>query len=120
MAVPGWINSVIVNGNEGSVQTTDISVETGKDVWLVVTGPEAYEVFYEKPAAAAEKADEDVTADAEITEAGDDAEQTEAEQATADMQKAEKGVSTGVIVLIVAVCIAVIALVYFITKRKKA
>jgi len=36
--VPGWVNSLIVNGNEGSVQTTDISVEAGKDVWLVVKG----------------------------------------------------------------------------------
>ena len=47
--VPGWVNSVIVNGNEGTVQTTDISVETGKDLWIVVKGPEDYEVFYEKP-----------------------------------------------------------------------
>ena len=45
--IPGWVNSVIVNGNEGSVQTTDISVETGKDIWLVVNGPEDYTVSYE-------------------------------------------------------------------------
>ena len=32
--IPGWVNSIIVNGNEGSVQTTDISVETGKDIWI--------------------------------------------------------------------------------------
>ena len=49
--VPGWVNSVIVNGNEGSVQTTDISVESGKDLWLVVNGPEDYMVYYEEPAA---------------------------------------------------------------------
>lgn len=120
MAVPGWINSVIVNGNAGSVQTTDISVETGKDIWLVVTGPEAYEVFYEKPAAAAVESKEEAVND---TETGDGAKQTEAEPAAdtaADTQTAETGVSTGVIVLIVAVCIVVIALaVYFMTKRKK-
>ena len=46
--IPGWVNSVIVNGNEGSVQTTDISVETGKDIWLVVKGPEDYTVSYEE------------------------------------------------------------------------
>ena len=48
--VPGWINSVIVNAGEGSVQTTDLSVETGKDVWVVVNGPEDAAVFYEEPA----------------------------------------------------------------------
>ena len=119
MAVPGWINSVIVNGNAGSVQTTDISVETGKDIWLVVTGPEAYEVFYEKPAAAAEESKEEAVND---TETGDGAKQTEAEPAAdtaADTQTAETGVSTGVIVLIVAVCIVVIALAVYVVKRRK-
>jgi len=47
--IPGWVNSVIVNGNTGSVQTTDISIETGKDVWVIVTGPEVYEVSYSEP-----------------------------------------------------------------------
>ena len=49
--VPGWINSVIINANEGSVQTTDLSVEAGKNVWVVVTDPENATVSYEKPAA---------------------------------------------------------------------
>lgn len=47
--VPAWVNSIIVNGNLGTVQTTDISVEPGKDVWLVVTDADNYELFYEKP-----------------------------------------------------------------------
>ena len=49
--VPGWINSLIINGNEGAVQTTDLSVETGKDVWIVVTDSENAAVSYEEPAA---------------------------------------------------------------------
>jgi len=47
--IPGWVNSIIVNGNGGEVQTSDISIETGKDVWVVVNGPEDYEVTYEEP-----------------------------------------------------------------------
>ncbi len=50
--IPGWVNSIIVNGNAGSVQTADISIEAGKDVWLVVTSAEEYELYYEEPAAA--------------------------------------------------------------------
>ena len=42
------MNSIIVNGNEGSVQTTDISVETGKDIWLTINGPEDYTASYEE------------------------------------------------------------------------
>lgn len=47
---PGWINSVIINANEGSVQTADLSVEPGKDIWVVVNGPEDAVVSYEEPA----------------------------------------------------------------------
>lgn len=45
--IPGWVNSVIVNGNEGSVQTQDISVEAGKDIWLIVNGAEDVQLSYE-------------------------------------------------------------------------
>lgn len=51
--IPGWVNSLIVNTGEGGAQTTDVSIETGKDVWLVVTGPESVEVAYEEPAVTA-------------------------------------------------------------------
>ena len=47
--VPGWINSVIINANEGTVQTADLSVEAGKNVWVVVTDPENAAVSYEEP-----------------------------------------------------------------------
>ena len=46
---PGWINSVIINGNAGSVQTADLSVESGVDVWVVVTDAENASVTYEAP-----------------------------------------------------------------------
>lgn len=49
LAVPGWINSLIVNGTGGTVQTADISVEPGQDVYLVVEGPDAYTLTYEAP-----------------------------------------------------------------------
>ena len=48
--VPGWINSVIINANEVSVQTADLSVEVGKDVWIVVSDAENATVSYEEPA----------------------------------------------------------------------
>ncbi|MCM1143817.1 MAG: starch-binding protein [Blautia sp.] len=122
LSVPGWINSVIVNGNEGSVQTADISVETGKDIWLVVSGAEAYEVFYEEPAGvadtAAETDDTENSADAESGE-GEAEESTEAPAEADETEQA--GVSTGIVVLIVVVCIVIVALAgYFIMKKRKS
>lgn len=48
-SIPTWVNSIILNGNLGEVQTTDITVEP-KDVWVTVTDAETYEVVYEEPA----------------------------------------------------------------------
>ena len=50
LKVPGWVNSIIVNGNGGSVQTSDLAVEAGKDIWIVVTDAETVGLSYEKPA----------------------------------------------------------------------
>ncbi len=49
VTVPGWINSIIINGNEGSVQTSDLSVEAGKDLWIVVADDLTATVSYEAP-----------------------------------------------------------------------
>lgn len=40
---PTWVNSVIVNGNEGTVQTADISIE-GKELWITVYEDLSYEL----------------------------------------------------------------------------
>lgn len=123
LSVPGWINSVIVNGNEGSVQTTDISVETGKDIWLIVTDAEAYEVLYEKPSdTAGENTEaEDVK---ETTEAEDSTKQnvdTTAETQTNASETEHAGVSTGTVAIIVVICIiAAVSAGYFIMKKKKS
>ena len=50
LTVPGWINSVIVNANGGTVQTGDERVEAGRDLYVVVESAEACSVTYEKPA----------------------------------------------------------------------
>ena len=34
--LPDWVTGVIINANNASVQTVDISVESGKDIWLQV------------------------------------------------------------------------------------
>ena len=46
---PSWINSVIINGNNGSVQTSDMKIEQGKEIWIVVDSNNAAEVYYENP-----------------------------------------------------------------------
>lgn len=46
LQVPGWINSIIINANGGTVQTTDLRVEEGKDLMITVSGPDATEFEY--------------------------------------------------------------------------
>lgn len=114
--VPGWINSIIVNANEGDVQTTDISVETGKDVWILVTGAEEYEVSYEEPAADASGAgDEEAAEGTDTEEMGSE----EAAEESGQIQEAESSTNTGVIVVVVIICVIIAVLAVFFVIRKK-
>lgn len=100
--VPGWVNSLIVNGNEGSVQTTDISVEAGKDVWLVVKGSEEAEVYYEEP------------------QIEQETEEAKSEKAETEKPTEEKSDMTMVwVIIVIVVAAAVIAGVVVIKKKKK-
>ena len=105
--VPGWINSVIINGNAGSVQTTDLSVEAGKDIWIVVTDPENAAVTYEEPAAPAVPEE----TEAPVTEAPATEALTE--------QPAEKGGSNTSVIVGVVAAAAVIGGAAVVLKKKK-
>ena len=103
--IPGWVNSIIVNGNDGSVQTSDISIETEKDVWVVVTDAENYEVTYEEP---------DATA-IDTTAADAVAEETTAETvATENTQQS----STPVVLIIIIVIVLAVIVAAVVTKKK--
>lgn len=107
LQVPGWINSVIVNANEGSVQTTDLSVEPGKDIWVVVNGPEDATVSYEEPAG--EPVQTEPTASPEPAPSADPAPAPEAEKN-----------NTGLIVgVIAALAVAGGGAAYAVSKKKK-
>lgn len=109
VVVPGWINSFIANANEGSVQTTDLAVESGKESWIVVTSPESAEVFYEEPAAAAAKAAEEAS--------------TAEEAPAAETPAAEPAVEKGNGGLIAGIAAAVVVLgggtAAVVSKKKK-
>ena len=47
--VPSWIDSVIINANDGSVQTEDLPVDSARNIWVVVADNGTAEVFYEAP-----------------------------------------------------------------------
>lgn len=103
--IPGWVNSIIVNGNDGSVQTSDISIETEKDVWVVVTDAENYEVTYEEP---------DATAiDATATDAA--AEETTTE--TVETENTQQS-STPVVLIIIIVIVLAVIVAAVVTKKK--
>ena len=103
LSVPGWVNSIIVNGSDGSVQTSDLSVETGKDLWIVVSDAENAEVTYEAPAETVE------TAEAPAAES----------EPTVAAEPAETKSNAMPIVIVVVVVIAVVAGGVVISKKKK-
>lgn len=109
--LPSFANHVIVNANDGSVQTTDISVESGKDIWLVINGPEDYTVSYEEPELAAET--EADTAAEEVTEA-ETAEEAEAVEETKEKSSPAGPIAAVVIVAAAGAGIGIAA------KKKKA
>lgn len=113
--VPGWINSVIINANEGTVQTTDLSVEVGKDVWVVVTDAENATVSYEEPAAeVTEPVTEPPEEDTQPTE-------TPTEPQEPATEEPEKKNNTGLIVGISAAAVAVLGggTALILKKKKK-
>lgn len=98
--IPGWVNSIIVNGNDGSVQTSDISIETEKDVWVVVTDAENYEVTYEEPVASAT----DAAAEETTTE-------------TAETENIQQS-STPIVLIIIIVIVLAVIVAAVVTKKK--
>ena len=103
LSVPGWVNSIIVNGSDGSVQTSDLSVETGKDLWIVVNDAENAEVTYEAPAETVE------TAEAPAVES----------EPTVAAEPAETKSNAMPIAIVVVVVIAVVAGGVVVSKKKK-
>lgn len=51
--IPTWAEYVIVNGNDGTIQTQDEPVEPGSDVWIVISASDdSYSVYFSEPTAA--------------------------------------------------------------------
>lgn len=44
--IPSWINYVIINANDGSIQTEDIAVDSGYDIWIIIHASEPYYTLY--------------------------------------------------------------------------
>ena len=99
MCIRDRVNSIIINANEGGVQTSDLSVEVGKDVWISVADAENATVSYEQPGG----------------------ETPEASPAPSEAPAADNGGgnSTVIWVVVVIVVIAVIAAIAVAVNKKK-
>ena len=48
--IPAWVDHVIINGADGALQTDDIAIEAGKNVWIIIHADgQYYSVFYSYP-----------------------------------------------------------------------
>lgn len=109
--VPGWINSVIINANEGTIQTSDLSVEAGKDVWVVVTDKDNVTVSYEEPSGEVTPPATDPGADPTNPPATDP---RPTDPGTTDEQPNNIGLIVGIVAAVV-----VLAVVVIVIKKKK-
>lgn len=119
LEVPGWINSIIINGNGGTVQTADLSIEAGKDLWIVVTDAETVSVTYEEPTDIPSPADpaapvEEPTNEPASEPAADPAD-APAEEPEAPAKKSSAGAIIGIVIAVVVVA----AVVVVVLKKKK-
>jgi len=49
--IPLWVNAVIVNGKDGTVQTADLPIEMAREIWIVAFDTSS-KVYYQQPTAA--------------------------------------------------------------------
>lgn len=110
LEVPGWVNSIIINANEGSIQTTDLSVEVGKDLWITVTDAENAAVSYEAPAADAE-------APTDAEQPAEDVSEPETPEEPAPVEETGSSAVIWIVVAVAVVAVVVIAVV--VSKKKK-
>lgn len=48
--VPNWVTGMLINANNATVQTPDVSVEAGKNVWIdALTSPNSPTAYYSEP-----------------------------------------------------------------------
>ena len=115
MEVPGWINSLIVNANGGAIQTGDMRVTAGQDVWILVVDSETYAHDYveitEIPEPVADEPDENGEADAA-------AEQVIEPPAVTDAETEAGTVPVVAIVIAVLVVLGIIVVVVVRVRKK--
>ena len=118
MEVPGWINSVIVNASDGAVQTGDMRVDEGMDIWVLVVDADTYFYDYteitEMPEAAEETgAVEEAETVEETVEPVETAEEIIAEDIDSE------GMSSLVIGIIVVVGVVAVVIAVMVVRKKK-
>jgi len=111
MEIPAWVNEIIINAQNGGLQTDDIEIEPGRDIWILVSGSdENFELSYypiEGAEVAAPVRNEPVRIEAE----------TPVEDTPAPAN--DGGSNTVLIIIIVAVVVVVLAVGAFIIIKKK-
>lgn len=120
LEIPGWINSIIINANEGTVQTSDLSVEAGKDLWVVVTAADNAVVTYEEPAEVPAPAEPEAPAEEPSEAPAEEPEvPAEPEAPAAEPEAPAQKSSAGLIIGIVAAVAVAAAAAGIIIKKKK-
>lgn len=117
--LPNWTTGVIVNANNSSIQTMDISIEPGKDVWIIVNSEAEIQVQY-----SAFEGGEDTTPDQDgengTTAGSDDTTTNAPTQDTDGDNDDDKGGNNNLLYVIIPVAVfAVIILIVTFTGNSR-
>ena len=47
LTVPGWVDRLIFNTDDGAIQSEEVTIEPGKDLWVLIMDDLSVEVYYE-------------------------------------------------------------------------
>ena len=122
MPLPAWVDHIIINAISGGVQTIDIEVEPGRDIWIAILDADggfylAYEDFNPDDAEA-----EVVLAERqEVVEFGAPPEPTPAPEPEPVVEDEGSNIAIIIIIVVVAVVLVagVVAILLIVKKKKK-
>ena len=125
--LPIWVTAIIINGNDGAVQTSDIIIERGKDIWLVVNGAgDDYEITYTDVVAHEEVTPEEVVTsassvddDTDDVDVDDEVTEEETPKAAAATEDSNSVLPQVIIFIVIALGVAIIAVSVVTVVRKK-
>ena len=118
---PDWVNSFIVNANDGAVQTGDMrELEVGRDIWILVVDADTYFYDYSEITEIPTIEEPPLPADEPEPEPEPDETDTPEEpEITGNDTDESNGSNTLIIIVVIAAVLVVAVIIVIVAKKRK-